>query len=486
MSGESSKESTSAGSKSMRPRATKIQSSNKLVRLIKSNSDIHNSDTAPEVASSRAVSEPATTTTRDENLAATTSETGPLMKVVVSPERGPVELLNSTDGATIVYTDASLIKNGTAGIGVYYGKGHELNASQRLPGKHKSVGWAEIIAATVALQRLRSWRKYNKGPVIIRTDHLMIVEAMQMPRISIMSHPKYHVELLTLKRIAREFPKGVQFEHVYAHNGEEGNEEADALATKATSSNNEPAPRRTRSKPPSPRMSRRTRSAYVKSAPPKVHGLGKHNKNAPKENDVSLVRLQATKPYIPPPETIALRDIKQMEMMDENTQEESSSVKQSRTGSVPSVKIIGLRNVRDETMKEEKTQSEDRSGSSRTPLSRTPVSKGSVKRKTKKSQVKIPSASRKKEKTDRQRKSVSKSLKKKNVRGKKTLDEEINKAVPKDNKSQEPENEASVRQRRRSQPLPDVDPSVREKSKKSRKSKSRNTLRKNQPKPNPP
>uniref|UniRef100_A0AC35FIY5 RNase H type-1 domain-containing protein n=1 Tax=Panagrolaimus sp. PS1159 TaxID=55785 RepID=A0AC35FIY5_9BILA len=210
------------------------------------------------------------------------------MKVVVSPERGPVELLNSTDGATIIYTDASLIRDGTAGIGIFYGKDHPLNTTEKLPGVHKSVGWAEIIAATVALQKLHGWSKYDGGPVILRTDHLLIVEAMQKEEITAYNQQNFFVELQTLKKIAQDFPKGVQFEHVYAHNGDEGNEEADALATKATSKHNLPSPRRARSKPPSRRMSRRTRSAYVKrSAPPEVHGTEKlkTRKAAPKDND---------------------------------------------------------------------------------------------------------------------------------------------------------------------------------------------------------
>lgn len=72
---------------------------------------------------------------------------------------------------------------------------------------------------------------------------MSIVEAMQN---EVAKSHRYYAELLTLKKIAESFPHGVQFEHVYAHNGEEGNEEADALATKATSMNNVPSPRRTR------------------------------------------------------------------------------------------------------------------------------------------------------------------------------------------------------------------------------------------------
>ena len=95
------------------------------------------------------------------NLTATVSESGPLMKVVVSPERGPVELLESTDGATIIYTDASVLKDGTTGIGVYFGKDHQLNTSERLSSRHSSSGWAEIIAATCALMKLRDWDGYK-------------------------------------------------------------------------------------------------------------------------------------------------------------------------------------------------------------------------------------------------------------------------------------------------------------------------------------
>lgn len=94
-------------------------------------------------------------------ISGTGSQTQPLTKTVVSPERGPVELLNSTDGATIIYTDASIRKNGISGIGVYFGEKHPLNMSERLPGKHKSTNWAEIIAATTALLKLRDWKNYK-------------------------------------------------------------------------------------------------------------------------------------------------------------------------------------------------------------------------------------------------------------------------------------------------------------------------------------
>lgn len=69
--------------------------------------------------------------------------------------------MDNTEGATIIYTDASVVKDGTAGIGVYYGAGHPLNLSERLPGKHRSSGWAEVIAATTSLQRLQGWNGYT-------------------------------------------------------------------------------------------------------------------------------------------------------------------------------------------------------------------------------------------------------------------------------------------------------------------------------------
>ena len=156
---------------------------------------------------------------------------------------------------------------------------------------------------------------YRNTPVILRTDSLSLVEAMQASVINERTHHKYFVELQTLKKVAEQYPQGVQFEHVYAHNGDEGNEEADALATKATSINHSPSPRRSRSKPPSERMKRRTRSVYVKrSAPPKM--ATKASRRIPLRRPVSKKSVHdvPTVSYIPPPDVIARRDMKQYEI----------------------------------------------------------------------------------------------------------------------------------------------------------------------------
>ncbi|WKY11650.1 hypothetical protein Q1695_003319 [Nippostrongylus brasiliensis] len=41
-------------------------------------------------------------------------------------------------------------------------------------------------------------------------------------------------EIETVRDLARKFPKGVEFQHVYAHDDDPGNEQADALARIAT------------------------------------------------------------------------------------------------------------------------------------------------------------------------------------------------------------------------------------------------------------
>uniref|UniRef100_A0AC34G2Q7 Uncharacterized protein n=1 Tax=Panagrolaimus sp. ES5 TaxID=591445 RepID=A0AC34G2Q7_9BILA len=90
-------------------------------------------------------------------------------------------------------------------------------------------------------------------------------------------------------------------------------------------------------------MSERTRSAYVKSkrsAPPDIHDDGEETRKLPKDNDVPFVRLVPTQPYIPAPGAIALRDIKQMEMGVENTQEENSLKEKSGAASTRSSKSI--------------------------------------------------------------------------------------------------------------------------------------------------
>ncbi|PIO76280.1 hypothetical protein TELCIR_01644 [Teladorsagia circumcincta] len=48
------------------------------------------------------------------------------------------------------------------------------------------------------------------------------------------SDGRFAEEMERVRSLAMEYPNGVQFEHVYAHDGDPGNEQADALARIAT------------------------------------------------------------------------------------------------------------------------------------------------------------------------------------------------------------------------------------------------------------
>ncbi|KAK0406622.1 hypothetical protein QR680_018696 [Steinernema hermaphroditum] len=131
----------------------------------------------------------------------------------------------------VVYTDGSVVQNNSTGIAGYFGPGHELNFAQRLSDvtEHNS-GYAEIRAACEALRRIAAWNGYQGQKVVIRTDYLSTVDAMQKE-----SNPyhRFGAEYAQLYKTARLFPNGVEFEHVYGHNGEPGNEEVDRMANSA-------------------------------------------------------------------------------------------------------------------------------------------------------------------------------------------------------------------------------------------------------------
>uniref|UniRef100_A0A7I4YRZ1 ribonuclease H n=1 Tax=Haemonchus contortus TaxID=6289 RepID=A0A7I4YRZ1_HAECO len=129
-----------------------------------------------------------------------------------------------------VYTDGSCIDNRASGFGVYFGPNHELNRSERIIGPIHNSGLAEILGAQMALRSLRNWKGYNNEPVILRTDFLPLVRAMSGGT----SDGRFAKEMETVRKLAMNYPKGVQFEHVYAHDGDPGNEQADALARIAT------------------------------------------------------------------------------------------------------------------------------------------------------------------------------------------------------------------------------------------------------------
>ncbi|EPB70043.1 ribonuclease HI [Ancylostoma ceylanicum] len=125
------------------------------------------------------------------------------------------------EGTIVVYTDGSCIDNRASGFGVYFGPDHELNRSERIIGPIHNSGLAEILGAQTALRSLRNWRGYKNEPVILRTDFLPLVRAMQERS----SYGRFDEEMDEVRRLAMSFPNGVQFQHVYAHDGDPGNEQ---------------------------------------------------------------------------------------------------------------------------------------------------------------------------------------------------------------------------------------------------------------------
>ncbi|KAK6022589.1 hypothetical protein OSTOST_11701, partial [Ostertagia ostertagi] len=94
----------------------------------------------------------------------------------------------------------------------------DLFRSERIIGPIHNSGLAEILAAQMALRSLRKWKGYKNEPVILRTDFLPLVRAYEWWH-------KFAEEMETVRSLAMEYPNGVQFEHVYAHDGDPGNEQ---------------------------------------------------------------------------------------------------------------------------------------------------------------------------------------------------------------------------------------------------------------------
>ncbi|UMM17261.1 hypothetical protein L5515_013905 [Caenorhabditis briggsae] len=133
-------------------------------------------------------------------------------------------------GSLIMYTDGSYLKREhRSGIGIFVAPGHELNRSQRIHGNIQDNNFAEFLAVKTALQNALKNETYRNQKIVIRTDCLNVIEALSGVRGT--SYPGLKSEVESL---AKYFPKGVDFQHVYAHEGDPGNELADMFAGIAT------------------------------------------------------------------------------------------------------------------------------------------------------------------------------------------------------------------------------------------------------------
>ncbi|XP_010076773.1 PREDICTED: ribonuclease H1, partial [Pterocles gutturalis] len=137
----------------------------------------------------------------------------------------------------VVYTDGCCSGNGRnrarAGIGVYWGPGHPLNISERLPGRQTNQR-AEIHAACKALEQAKS---QNIKKLIIYTDSKFTINGIT----SWVDNWKTNgwrtssggsvINKEDFERLD-SLSKGIEIQwmHIPGHAGFQGNEEADRLA----------------------------------------------------------------------------------------------------------------------------------------------------------------------------------------------------------------------------------------------------------------
>ncbi|GMT00182.1 hypothetical protein PENTCL1PPCAC_22356, partial [Pristionchus entomophagus] len=178
----------------------------------------------------------------------------------------PPSVAINPNAPIIAYTDASCVQGRASGIGVFVGDNHPLNTSKPLSGPEHNSGIGEIIAAQTALIKILEWKQFNGQPVIIRTDYMGVIDAMNNG-----NYGRFSGLYADLRRLAERFPS-VTFEHVYGHDGEIGNEMADQLARDAIRLRRRSVTPDGRKGERSRSISRqgRSRSVTIKKSPPKV------------------------------------------------------------------------------------------------------------------------------------------------------------------------------------------------------------------------
>ncbi|NWS12870.1 RNH1 Ribonuclease, partial [Pachyramphus minor] len=137
----------------------------------------------------------------------------------------------------VVYTDGCCSGNGRnrarAGIGVYWGPGHPLNTSERLPGRQTNQR-AEIHAACKAIEQAKS---QNIKKLIIYTDSKFTINGITSWvdnwktngwRTSAGRSVINKEDFERLDKLSKDIE--IQWMHIPGHAGFQGNEEADRLA----------------------------------------------------------------------------------------------------------------------------------------------------------------------------------------------------------------------------------------------------------------
>ncbi|XP_010218802.1 PREDICTED: ribonuclease H1 [Tinamus guttatus] len=142
----------------------------------------------------------------------------------------------------VVYTDGCCSGNGRnrarAGIGVYWGPGHPLNTSERLPGRQTNQR-AEIHAACKAIEQAKS---QNIKKLIIYTDSKFTINGITSWvdnwktngwRTSSGGSVINKEDFERLDSLSKDIE--IQWMHIPGHAGFRGNEEADRLAREGAS-----------------------------------------------------------------------------------------------------------------------------------------------------------------------------------------------------------------------------------------------------------
>lgn len=137
----------------------------------------------------------------------------------------------------VVYTDGCCSSNGRrrarAGIGVYWGPGHPLNLSIRLPGRQTNQR-AEIHAACKAIEQAKA---QNIHKLVLYTDSMFTINGITNWvegwkkngwRTSTGKEVINKEDFMQLESLTQGMD--IQWMHVPGHSGFTGNEEADRLA----------------------------------------------------------------------------------------------------------------------------------------------------------------------------------------------------------------------------------------------------------------
>ena len=150
-----------------------------------------------------------------------------------------------------VYIDGSCIRNGTtsamAGIGLFWGDGHPWNSSIALTADSTPTNnKAELMAAIRAIHQAG---ENNLSELLIHSDSKYVVNGVTEWvqkwqengwKTSNGDHVKNKEEWLELINAIKSYDINIRWQHVPAHSGIAGNEEADKLAMRAAKTGNQP------------------------------------------------------------------------------------------------------------------------------------------------------------------------------------------------------------------------------------------------------